>query len=172
MVESLLWSFYGSLESMSNANISPKTRNSMSLRENCEINPPQCLNSRMEFLRREENELMMREARLFQERQVHEKRLKLWGYERNSKWNNYQIFRSRYQLGVLIGKGGFSEVYKAMDLETCREVALKIHEVDTAMRDEEKEFYVRHAMREADIQKGRSRVRICSPGTVKCKEIL
>jgi len=44
-------------------------------------------------------------------------------------------------------------VYKGFDLEKNREIALKIHEVTAAMAESEREFYVRHAMREADIQK-------------------
>ncbi|CAD7941822.1 unnamed protein product [Amoebophrya sp. A120] len=110
-------------------------------------------NSRAEFLRREEAELVQREERFMAERTMHEKRLKILNAERNSKYNNYPCFRNRYQLGNLIGKGGFSEVYKAIDLERLREVAFKIHEVNRDMREEEAAFYVRHAMREADIQK-------------------
>ncbi len=34
----------------------------------------------------------------------------------------------KYQLLGLLGKGGFSEVYKAFDVEEMREVACKIHE--------------------------------------------
>jgi len=110
-------------------------------------------NSRSEFLRREEAELEERIKRFSCARVLHEKRLKLWHFERRSKYNKYLCFRNRYQLGNLIGKGGFSEVYKGIDLCNMREVALKIHEVSPEMNESEKEFYVRHAMREADIQK-------------------
>ncbi|CAD7929744.1 unnamed protein product [Amoebophrya sp. A25] len=127
--------------------------NQWNLEEEAIFEQREIYSARMEFLKREEQDLMQQRARLQSERLIHEKRLKLWNFERSSKHNKYQLFRNRYQLGNLIGRGGFSEVYKAMDLDQMREVALKIHEVGSDMSESEKEFYVRHAMREADIQK-------------------
>lgn len=53
----------------------------------------------------------------------------------------------------MLGKGGFSEVWKSYDMEAHCYVAVKIHEVKRDFTDEMKESYVRHALREYDIQK-------------------
>lgn len=53
----------------------------------------------------------------------------------------------------LLGKGGYSEVYKAFDLENCREVACKIHHFDNNWSEQIKENYIKHAIRENEIHK-------------------
>ena len=56
--------------------------------------------------------------------------------EESSKYNGihskkrYSVLASKYLVLSLLGKGGYSEVYKAYDLENCREVACKIHHFD------------------------------------------
>jgi len=55
----------------------------------------------------------------------------------------------------LLGKGGFSEVYKAFDLENYVEVACKIHQVNPAWTVQQKDHFVRHAIREFRIHQGR-----------------
>ncbi|KAI3988534.1 hypothetical protein MKX01_026348 [Papaver californicum] len=47
--------------------------------------------------------------------------------EDGSRFNNFQILNHRYPLLNLLGKGGFSEVYKAFDLVEYRYVACKLH---------------------------------------------
>ena len=37
----------------------------------------------------------------------------------------------RYALGQCLGRGGFSEVWKAVDLLTTKTVAVKIHDAET-----------------------------------------
>jgi tousled-like kinase len=49
----------------------------------------------------------------------------------NSK-NQYTVLKDRYLILSILGKGGYSEVYKAFDLEHCREVACKIHHFDNS----------------------------------------
>lgn len=49
----------------------------------------------------------------------------------NSK-NQYTVLKDRYLILSILGKGGYSEVYKAFDLENCREVACKIHHFDNS----------------------------------------
>lgn len=39
----------------------------------------------------------------------------------------YSVLANKYLILSLLGKGGYSEVYKAFDLENCKEVACKIH---------------------------------------------
>ncbi|CDY24541.1 BnaA01g22450D [Brassica napus] len=53
----------------------------------------------------------------------------------------------------LLGKGGFSEVYKAYDLVNHRYVACKLHGLNAQWSEEKKQSYIRHAMREYDIHK-------------------
>lgn len=48
----------------------------------------------------------------------------------------------------LLGRGGYSEVYKAYDLENCREVACKIHHFDNNWSESLKASYIKHALRE------------------------
>jgi tousled-like kinase len=48
----------------------------------------------------------------------------------------------------LLGKGGFSEVYKAADLEKFQEVAVKLHQLNPNWSENCKTSYVRHAVRE------------------------
>ena len=49
----------------------------------------------------------------------------------NSK-SQYTVLKDRYLILSILGKGGYSEVYKAFDLENCREVACKIHHFDNS----------------------------------------
>ena len=53
----------------------------------------------------------------------------------------------------LLGKGGYSEVYKGYDLDNCREVACKIHHFDESWNEIIKESYIKHALRENEIHK-------------------
>lgn len=62
--------------------------------------------------------------------------------------NNYEILNNRYLILSLLGKGGYSEVYKAYDLENCREVACKIHHFDNNWSESQKANYIKHALRE------------------------
>ena len=49
----------------------------------------------------------------------------------NSK-NQFTVLKDRYLILSILGKGGYSEVYKAFDLENCREVACKVHHFDNS----------------------------------------
>lgn len=66
----------------------------------------------------------------------------------------------RYLLLSLLGKGGFSEVWRAFDLEDQRYVACKVHHVNKDWREEKKANYVRHALREKDIHRNLMHPRI------------
>jgi len=46
----------------------------------------------------------------------------------------------------LLGRGGYSEVYKAFDLENCKEVACKIHHFDNNWSEGLKANYIKHAL--------------------------
>jgi len=60
---------------------------------------------------------------------------------------------NRYLLLTLLGKGGFSEVYRGYDLKELREVACKIHSVNSQWNPNKRENYTKHAVREYQIHK-------------------
>lgn len=65
----------------------------------------------------------------------------------------FTVLNDKYLILSILGKGGFSEVYKAFDLENCREVACKIHHFDDSWSDSVKDDYIKHALRENEIHK-------------------
>ncbi|XP_010247147.1 PREDICTED: serine/threonine-protein kinase TOUSLED isoform X2 [Nelumbo nucifera] len=73
--------------------------------------------------------------------------------EDGSRFNNFQILNHRYALLNLLGKGGFSEVYKAYDLVEYRYVACKLHGLNAQWSEDKKQSYIRHAIREYNIHK-------------------
>lgn len=72
----------------------------------------------------------------------------LWSWYTASDFVKRPVLNSRYLLMHLLGKGGFSEVWKAMDLVEIREVAVKIHQLKNNWSDAKKANYVKHAARE------------------------
>ena len=67
--------------------------------------------------------------------------------------NHFTILKDRYLILSILGKGGYSEVYKAFDLECSREVACKIHHFDNSWSEQIKDNYIKHAIRENEIHK-------------------
>jgi tousled-like kinase len=61
--------------------------------------------------------------------------------------------QKRYLLQSLLGRGGFSEVWKAIDLVEVKEVAVKVHQLNPTWSEERKQAYIRHVTREYNIQK-------------------
>lgn len=59
----------------------------------------------------------------------------------------------RYVLMHLLGKGGFSEVWKAFDLVEGRYVACKIHHIRREWAAQTRTHYLLHAQRELDIMR-------------------
>lgn len=53
----------------------------------------------------------------------------------------------------MLGRGGFSEVYKAYDLQDLRIVACKIHQLNPNWKEHRKENYIKHVLRECQIHK-------------------
>jgi len=60
----------------------------------------------------------------------------------------------------MIGRGGFSEVYRAYDLENGVYCAVKIHELGKEMTDQQRQSYIKRAMREFEIQKSLKHPRV------------
>nr|XP_043633643.1 serine/threonine-protein kinase TOUSLED-like [Erigeron canadensis] len=73
--------------------------------------------------------------------------------EDGSRFNNYQILNHRYALLNLLGKGGFSEVYKAFNLVEYRYVACKLHSLNAQWSEDKKQSYIHDAIQEYNIHK-------------------
>jgi tousled-like kinase len=76
-------------------------------------------------------------------------------------FHSFQL-HDRYVLLLLLGRGGFSEVWKAYDLAELREVAVKIHQLDPRWSDAKKESFTKHVSREYEIHRGVRHPRIVS----------
>uniref|UniRef100_A0A8C7JP16 non-specific serine/threonine protein kinase n=1 Tax=Oncorhynchus kisutch TaxID=8019 RepID=A0A8C7JP16_ONCKI len=125
---------------------------------------PLCLNAeyheqeeifklRLGHLKKEEAEIQAELERLERVRNLHIRELKRIHNEDNSTFKDHPTLNDRYLLLYLLGRGGFSEVYKAFDLTEQRYVAVKIHQLNKNWRDEKKENYHKHACREYRIHK-------------------
>ncbi|CAF1102606.1 unnamed protein product [Adineta ricciae] len=104
-------------------------------------------------LKREEVELIQDLEKLDRHRNLHIRELKRLYHEDHSRFNINNILHDRYLLLTLIGKGGFSEVHRAFDLNNQCYVACKIHQLNKEWKDEKKANYIKHALREYDIHK-------------------
>lgn len=67
--------------------------------------------------------------------------------------DSWPLLAGRYQTISLLGKGGYSEVYKAYDLENHIYVACKLHQLNPNWREEIKDNYIKHTIRENQIHK-------------------
>uniref|UniRef100_UPI00358E6043 serine/threonine-protein kinase tousled-like 2 isoform X4 n=1 Tax=Myxine glutinosa TaxID=7769 RepID=UPI00358E6043 len=108
---------------------------------------------RLGHLKKEEAEIQAELERLERVRNLHIRELKRIHNEDNSQFKDHPTLNDRYLLLHLLGRGGFSEVYKAFDLQEQRYVAVKIHQLNKNWRDEKKENYHKHACREYRIHK-------------------
>ena len=77
---------------------------------------------------------------------------KLHADEQTSRFRSGTVLHAgQYIITELLGKGGFSEVFKAWDCEGMRWVAVKVHQLNSGWPTERKNNYVRHATREYNI---------------------
>jgi len=104
--------------------------------------------------------LMEEEQRLLMARKALEKeRISMMQEQRRqreecfSRFSDFSLLNHRYLLVKLIGKGGFSEVFKAYDLHQLEWVACKIHQLNQCWTEEQKSNYIRHTTREYEIHK-------------------
>ena len=109
--------------------------------------------ARMAIIRKEEEALKAERESLEREKAAHIRALKRVRDEDGSRFNKHPVLGDRYVLMNLLGRGGFSEVYKAWDSVEMREVACKLHQLNPQWSEERKRTYVRHAARECDIHK-------------------
>ena len=107
------------------------------------------------ILKRTEEQIKERQRKLHAERIAYMKQLKTYRAQEDSTFNAYPRLGSmeRYQLLNMLGKGGFSEVYKAYDLFNHGFVAIKIHEIRKDMEEAARQNYVRHTTQEYNIHK-------------------
>ena len=105
-------------------------------------------------LKREEARLVERRRALDEEKRALQIEYKLARAEATSRFRRgSQLGGDRYMLMSLLGKGGFSEVWRAWDLVNVRQVAVKLHQLGMQWSNEKKQSYIRHALREYEIQK-------------------
>ncbi|GLT44342.1 hypothetical protein SLA2020_182470 [Shorea laevis] len=109
--------------------------------------------SRIASIKREEETILRERDRYELEKGRLIREMKRIRDEDGSRFNNFQILNSRYALLNLLGKGGFSEVYKAYDLVEHRYVACKLHGLNAQWSEDKKQSYIRHAIREYNIHK-------------------
>ncbi|PIN20930.1 Tousled-like protein kinase [Handroanthus impetiginosus] len=109
--------------------------------------------SRIASIKREEETVMRERDRYELEKGRLIREMKRIRDEDFSRFNNFQILNHRYALLNLLGKGGFSEVYKAFDLVEHRYVACKLHGLNAQWSEDKKQSYIRHAIREYNIHK-------------------
>lgn len=102
-------------------------------------------------IKNKENELKEERDKLFLEKNIHIRMVKLDKDEEKSPHNNFKVLKDRYLLMHLLGKGGFSEVYKAYDIIELRIVAIKIHQLSPQWKDSRKSNYIKHVLRECTI---------------------
>uniref|UniRef100_A0A915PCR5 Protein kinase domain-containing protein n=1 Tax=Meloidogyne floridensis TaxID=298350 RepID=A0A915PCR5_9BILA len=102
---------------------------------------------RKEHLKKEETDLLTEKDRLERERNLHIREMKRVQCEEQSRFRDHLLLNDRYLLLSLLGKGGFSEVWRAFDLDENRYVACKIHQVNKDWKEDKKANYVKHAMR-------------------------
>ena len=105
-------------------------------------------------LKAEEKRIQDREDRIERERLTHVKEMRRLAAQQRSQFAYLPTFENRYLLTALLGKGGFSEVWKAFDLQEMGHVALKIHQMNNEWSDEKKQNYIKHVTREYSIIKG------------------
>eukprot|EP00249_Psilotum_nudum_P023657 c28945_g2_i2 orf=650-2620(+) len=109
--------------------------------------------SRLLGIKREEDAVLKDRERYELEKMRHIREMKRVRDEDGSRFSHFPILNKRFALLNLLGKGGFSEVYKAYDLAEHRYVACKLHSLNPQWSEEKKQSYIRHAIREYDIHK-------------------
>lgn len=117
------------------------------------VSRDEILKARLACLKREEELLNREEERLTLEKYRLVRLVKLLRDEDTSRFNEHAVLNRRYVLMNMLGKGGFSEVYKAYDVQEMTVVACKIHQLNSQWNDFKKQSYVKYAIREYEIHK-------------------
>lgn len=112
------------------------------------------IKTHLEQLKRDESALAEERRLLESEKAVHQKELKRCQCEERSRfYRDLPALNDRYLLTRMLGRGGFSEVWKALDLIELREVAVKVHQLNPTWSEERKQSYIKHVTREYTIHR-------------------
>ncbi|KDD75352.1 protein kinase, partial [Helicosporidium sp. ATCC 50920] len=118
--------------------------------------------ARLSALKREEEMLKAEMQHLEGEKASYIRDLKRVRDEEASRFAQHPVLNERYLLLDMLGRGGFSEVYRALDLTALQEVAVKIHQLSAQWSEAKKGSYVKHSVREYHIHKKLHHPRIVS----------
>eukprot|EP00605_Chrysophyceae_sp_TOSAG23-4_P000997 GSChrysophyteH1.ASY1.ANO1.1098.1 assembled CDS len=112
-------------------------------------------------LKKDEIALAEEKRLLDAEKAAHQKELKRCASEEKSRFfKTMPCLNDRYLLVSMLGRGGFSEVWKALDLMELREVAIKVHQLNPAWNEDRKNTYIRHVTREYTIHRDMQHPRV------------
>ena len=147
--------------------LGPKSRskndlNAMQIEHDDNNDQRDLLNFKLNNLAKEEAELKDKRERLETEKALLIHEINLFNLESKCTFsmNKWPLLSGRYQITGLLGKGGYSEVYRAYDLETHTTVACKLHHFRTEWSDQLKDNYIRHSIRENKIYEEMSHPKI------------
>eukprot|EP00127_Corallochytrium_limacisporum_P007438 Clim_evm41s251 gene=Clim_evmTU41s251 len=118
------------------------------------------LNQRIRRLNAEEQKVTEELEDLERQRNLHIREIKRIKDEDSSRFSHCPLLQNRFLLMNLLGKGGFSEVYKAFDVEKNQFVACKIHQLNSTWNERKKNNYIKHACRELQIHENLRHPRI------------
>ncbi|KNH09455.1 protein kinase [Perkinsela sp. CCAP 1560/4] len=102
-------------------------------------------------IRREDMILREKLEELEREKTVLLKEIRRIADEDRSRFSSVELLANRYVMMSLLGRGGFSEVWKAYDIRNCANVAIKFHQVSSEWSEERKRNYIRHSKRECEV---------------------
>ena len=113
---------------------------------------------KLDLLNHEKAELTDYLKQLIIQKDINLYHVNLYEKEKTCTFSPYKIegppfLCDRYQIIELIGKGGYSEVYKAYDVEKHIFVACKLVQINDNWNDKIKDSYIKHTVRENLILK-------------------
>ena len=121
------------------------------------------IRSHQEELKKDSEALSEERKLLEAEKAAHLKEIRRCHSEDHSRFaKDLPCLNQRYLLTFLLGRGGFSEVWRAYDLVELRDVAVKVHQLNNTWNDERKQSYIKHVTREYTIHRDMQHPRVVS----------